>query len=484
MATISRTLSLGLAIALASAFPRLVLAQVEPTESIDLRASLQGEGRPMTADRAAAIAVATGPSVDGAREAVRRARAGADRAVYGFVPQVTLTAAYTRLALVDNGSLFDADQAQVDRLSDPAARRLFEALADGSPSGLDQFALRGSLSFPVSDAFLEILPRYEAARGVAEATEHQIDVAAATVALGAREAFYQYARARGAFAVAQMALSQAQARQDLVRAHADVGDVSPADVARVRAQIAAAEVAVARAGGGVEVAAVALRSVLHVSDDVAIAIDEDVFALPPPLERSRAELVDQAARNRPEARALRRLIRARRRAVDGAEGSRLPSLILSAQAQLATPSALSFPQLEHRVGANVGVILEWSLHDSLDGERLADEARALAGEASADLRTLEDAIRRQVAEAVVGYQTARSAMVAAQAGLDAAEESRRVRIARFRTGDGLVADLIDASLDEIRAQLDLLSAAIDARVALARLRRAAALDDGALAHSM
>ena len=48
---------------------------------------------------------------------------------------------------------------------------------------------------------------------------------------------------------------------------------------------------------------------------------------------------------------------------------------------------------------------------------------------------------------------------------------------RYRAGAVTVSDVIDASAEQIRAQLDLVDAAIDARVAAARLRRAIGEDE-------
>ena len=119
-----RLLFIGASIALVCALPAPGSAQPapEPVE-IDLRAALRGEGRPMTADQAAALAVETGPSIERAREALRQASAGADRALYGFVPQLRLSTSYTRLTPVENGRILPDEAVPViERVEDPASR--------------------------------------------------------------------------------------------------------------------------------------------------------------------------------------------------------------------------------------------------------------------------------------------------------------------------------------------------------------------------
>lgn len=455
----------------------------EPEPAIDLEQVLRGQGRGMTADRAAERAVATAPSVDRAREAVAETRQGARKAMVGLVPELAVSARYTRLSNVRNDPLLsDAEEPTIEAVSDPAARELWNGLAsDPLPLQRNRYSFVGTVSFPVSDVFLEVLPRWEAAQGMAEAQRLRVRAEASKAALSAREAFYRYARARGALAVARIAERQAELREQQVDALEGIGRVGRADVLRVRAQTASARVSVARAEGGVEIAATGLRTLLHLAPDEPIAVGEDVLAELPEHPASRRALIEKAVRRRPEARALRRMIAARQRAVDGAEGKRYPSMVVGGGVELGNPHTHVFPETEEwRLSARVNVILQWSLHDTLQGGREAAQARAEAGQAKADLRALQDSIVQQVTEAHVDYLSARKALEAARLGVAAAEESYRVRMAQFRGGDAVVRELVDASASQARAQLELVDAAIDARLALARLQRAVGAEDEAL----
>ena len=452
--------------------------------SVDLRAVIRGEGRPMTADRAAAIAVAAAPSVERARESVAAAREGALRAFHGFVPQLALSASYTRLTNIRNGQVLSSELMPiVDEVEDPRARGLWTALIQTPfPILLDHYSVAATVAVPVSDVFLEILPRWNATAGVAEAQQHQVQAAAADVALGARDAFYSYARARGALAVAQAALGQAETHEQQIDAFVRIGTASRADLLRAQAHVAAAEVAVARAEGGVEMAETALRTLLREETARPLAIDEDILGELPPTAATRRELVERALVQRPEIKALRRLIAARGAAVDAAEGGRFPNLVVSGTAQYANPSSRVFPQTDAwRFSANVTVLLEWRLHDVIDGASHADEARALERAARDDLNALADAVRREVAEAQIAHRSAHRALEAARVGVEAAREAHRVRAAELRAGAALPSDVLDASVEEVRAELELVHAAIDARIARARLRRAVGEDDPALA---
>jgi outer membrane protein TolC len=77
----------------------------------------------------------------------------------------------------------------------------------------------------------------------------------------------------------------------------------------------------------------------------------------------------------------------------------------------------------------------------------------------------------------VAYETALRAREAAELSREAARESHRVRVAQFERGHALTTEVLDAVAALARAELSLLSAAIDGRVALARLERAVGTSD-------
>lgn len=470
-----------------------VVVPAPPEGSVDLLAVLRGEGRGLTSDSAAARAVETAPGMARARASVRQAGATVDRAFHGFIPQLDLSFRYTRLSEIAPPTLFTGENpvdptvidGLVNGVTDPSARLLWQlsvaqnrALADFRfPILLNIFALRASVTYPLSAVLLSILPSYEGAQESVRAAEHQVDAQSLEVAFNAREAFYNYARARGSLAVASIASQQAEARLRQVQAFVQAGTVARVDELRMRAQVAAANVAVARARGGVEVTATALRALLHLPAEADIAVAEDVLAALGPLPVEPEALLERALRDRHEVQALRAFVRATERQASAAEGSRYPQLILQGGVDLQNPNQRIFPQTEEfRESWDVSAILSWSPHDLVNGEAQAREARARRDQLEADLQQLEDGIRVQVTEAAVAYEAARESMGAARIGVEAAEESYRVQTERYRAGTSTINDLIDANAEQVRAQLDLVNAAIDARLALARLARATASD--------
>ena len=84
---------------------------------------------------------------------------------------------------------------------------------------------------------------------------------------------------------------------------------------------------------------------------------------------------------------------------------------------------------------------------------------------------LEDGIRIQVTDSATSYVAAREALEASRIGVEAAEESYRVQLERYRAGAATLTDLTDAAGEQARAQLELVAAATTARIAAAALAR-------------
>lgn len=446
-----------------------------PRPSRDVMQSVRGTGMELTADRAAEIAAASASSIDRADALLDAARAGADRALYGFVPQFDVVASYARIPTNEQRLVPNSVSRDIDAVTDPAARDLWRQHARVLK---DRYSVSSTLTFPVSDYFLELWPRYESAKGIAAAREYSVEAVRARVALSAREAYYAYARTRAAFAVQNLVVEQAEEAAQLVETRDRQGQVNRAEALLVRAELANARAALVRSEGGMLIAGVALRTILHFESDAPIAIHEDLLSeLPPEIDTAEV-LTQRAIKQRAEVHALRRIIEARGHAIDAAEGSRLPSLVLQGRAEVGSPNSQLFLETrDPRATGYVSVALTWSLGDTLQGGPAADERRAGRNQARADLRGLEDAIRSQVAVARVGYETALRAREAAELSRDAARENHRVRVAQFERGHALTTEVLDAVAAIARAELSLLSAAIDGRVAVAQLEHAIGSSD-------
>lgn len=470
-------------------------ASAAPT---DLLAALHGGPGGLTADAVARRAVETAPGLERAQAAALAAEAAATRASYAFIPRLDLSARYTRLSSITApelsfGTTLTPAQIAMSRgaiamVADPAAQAIFTGQLDAQiassegggfsfPVILNQYAFHAGLTVPVSDMFLTILPAYRASQRFAEAAEAQVASQQQSVALQAREAFYGYARARASLAVAQLAVSQVEAHQRDVAAFVRAGTVAAVEEQRIEAQLAAARVGLARTMGAVAIAAVALRALTHDPSLNAPGIGEDLLVDLPPIAQTPEQLVASAMDRRAEVRALRYVITGRESVTTARRMQGMPRLAVAANADIANPNQRYVPSEQVFNGTwDVSAVLSWSPNDFLNSTQDASSASAELVQSRADLAALEDGLRIEVQQAFESYNASRDALAAARLGEAASAEAYRIRQERFRAGAAVTTDIIDADAELSRARLDLVNAAIDLRIADARLRRATGED--------
>jgi outer membrane protein len=438
----------------------------DDSESLfELAQALREGAETMSADQVAALAVKTAPNVRSAQAANARAREAASEALVAVYPRLELEARYTRVS--------EHEVTFLDDLPIPGGNSI-----DLTPPP-DQYLLQARLAFPVSDVLLQILPRYRAAKESAQAQALSAQAAADDVALQAREAFFNYARARAALVIARSGLAQSEAQRRDVVALVSAGTLARVEQMRADAQVATAQVALARAQGAVAVARTVLRSLLHRPGDQDIALSEDFSQPMPPLAENKDQLLSRALQERKELIALRTMTRAHEHRASAESSNKLPKLAVLGTFDYSNPNPSIDPYAEdwNESWAVMGS-LTWSPNDFAAAGARAGQAEAERAQTVADLHTLEDALRREVASAYEDYLASSQAMESALTGIRAAEESYRVRREQFRAGAAVATDVIDAESELRRARLELINAAIDVRIARARLDRAVGRGQG------
>jgi outer membrane protein len=437
-------------------------------DSFDFTKELSHGAESMSADQVADLAVKTAPSLTKANATAEQARQAAAQAVVAVYPRLDLIAQYTRMSPPPPYGLpFSLP------VTDPVTMVTTLTPVTFPKALVNQYLLQARVSYPVSDLFFQILPRYRAAQDTARARELSVRAEAYSVALQAREAFYSYARARAALLVAHSALSQRDAQLRDTESLVKAGTLARVEQMRANADVAAARVAVARALGSVAVARTALRTLLHREGEQDIAVTEDFSQSLPALTEDKEQLLQQALRNRSELKSLETMAGVADKNERAANADKLPKLSVAGTTELANPNQRA-PNFQDKWIPTWEVLglLSWSPNDFASGDARASQAAAQRAQTLADVAALEDAVRLEVSRAYEDYQAAREAMSSALTEIGASEESYRVRREQFRAGAAVATDVIIAESDLNRARLDLINASIDLRIARARLDRA------------
>jgi outer membrane protein len=441
----------------------------------------------LTADEVARRAASTSHELRARTEETAAARAALDQARSKLLPRLSGLARYTRQSSIAQTSLGNVVVVGPETAPGPLPPGTqLAAVPLSFPVIQNQYTLQASLELPLSDYLLRLPRLHDAARDNVRAALLLEQATRLRLATDARVTFYGWARARLQAEVAARSLAQAQAHlEDVVAAQA-VGTASKADLLRVESQVASAELQLTRARSSVATAEQRLRTAMHDAGGAKYAIGEDLGGAPATSaliarRRPEQELVRQALEARLESRALAASVAAARSDAGATRAGGLPRLSAVANALYARPNSRVFPQKDEFTSSwDASLQLSWSPTDMFGTEAGHSAGMARARQLEAERADLDDSITLEVTQSLQALREAEAAIITTRRGLVAAEESYRVRRVMFRNGRATSVELTDAETERSRAQLEVIGALIDRRIAEARLIHAVGQDTGSL----
>jgi outer membrane protein TolC len=288
-------------------------------------------------------------------------------------------------------------------------------------------------------------------------------------------AYWNYVTAVESARVVSEALVRTDAHLVDARNMLDAGLVAPNDVLAVEAQQSRQLVMRIRADGHRDGAEAELVRLVGAKPGTRIQAMSAAVGEPAPVGGSgmvAEQLAAEArAQRRDRAALVERLTAASARREAAAAGLR-PTVALGGGVDYARPNPRIFPRRdEWEPSWDAAVTVNWPI---ADGGR----ARAQMAEADASVRALEARIEEfdgvigvEIAQRITDITAARAAIVAAESGVRAASEARRVAADRFAAGVATSTDVLNAQGALLQAELDRTQAVADARLAEARLVR-------------
>jgi outer membrane protein TolC len=444
------------------------------SEGSTLPAALRPQPGGLTVARVVERALQTDAGMRAATAGVQVAKAQRLESGMQFIPSLSLSFRYTRLSEFTPASLpfFDGARCVTNLADCQKSTQAYYQPLELAPAILDQFALRGSITLPLSDIPLRLLRQYQAAGLTVEARRLDEQVTAAQVAQQASEAFYEYLRAVGQLAVARQSADSAERRRDDLRRTFATGMVPRADLLRAEAAVSDLERLQLLARNSLTLAEAQLRQKLRAAPEEALFLGEALDA-PVAVAGDADALIRQALDSRPEIQSLDRQARALGLSRASLQAGLLPSLSASGNVDYANPNSRFFPQTaEFRTTWDVSLQLSFS--PSQTAATAASMARldAQRQQLLSQQQATRDGIELEVRAALNQAQAARAQIDVARSQLVAAEESYRMRSTRFGTGAATQTELREAETDLLRARLGVINAHVDLRIALCRLQRA------------
>jgi len=287
------------------------------------------------------------------------------------------------------------------------------------------------------------------------------------VALSVEESYYGLLGAQWLLKVASETVKRTQYQMDLARARYDAGLVTRADVLRAETQRAEAELLLVQARNGVQIVhgrlARAMGLPVHSVFEVAELPDESRGEELPRIE----QLLDEAARQRPELHAALARIDTNRSEVARGRAAYWPTL--SAGLSAGRKDTKFVPERDEW---SVGLSLNYPLFDGFERGYRLQRARADLARAMADHADLLQGIELEVWTAYWRLIESAEAVEAAAKLTASATESARLAEGEYKSGVVSIIGLIDAQTAQTEAEHRLVRSRLDWYTAKARFERA------------
>ncbi|AKV00360.1 outer membrane efflux protein [Labilithrix luteola] len=393
------------------------------------------------------LALRAHPDIRAAEATRDAAKAGATGAQLARLPDLKITAHYTRFSSI------------------PARYRSFGETV--FPQLLDSVGGRAQVVLPLTDAFLGLAAAARAAGREAEAASIEVVTVRSQVAYDARLAFFEYWNRKIAFMNAAELLNSAEINAKDQRARVAAGSVARNELLPFETAVDQAAMTLETTRGELAVAEAQLRTLVPQLNGRAIEVPDLPFERAdqaPPSVPPKPELPPRIA-------SLDAQVRAAEARADGASVSRLPRLSAYVGGELTAPTPRVFvmSSLVAVPTWEAGLQLEWSLSQLTEGSATAAKARH---EHAALEAKLADARRRLDGEregAKGLLSTADARLRRAHDRVDHALALAKARRGELEAGTALSLDVVLAETDLARAKNEHADAYVARAIALARL---------------
>lgn len=431
------------AILLVALAPVLGTAAIDPTPAT--------ASAPLTLDQCLAIATDHQPALMAAQAGVNAATQAVGEARAPYFPQVDVNAGYHRFqkrAFFPSGLSFGSGAlpTQIGPLTDWTA-------------GL-------SSRFTVFD-FGARKAGLKAAEARKVGAEAEASATASDVRLSVEKAFYTLAAAQDLQTVAEKNLARTREHLKLAEVRRAAGAVPQADVLRMQAEVANAELQLISMQSQVRISTGRLNTAMGLAAETPLQI---ALMSDPPTPPAKADLgtaIEQALARRPELTAAEKRTDAARAALTAARASRAPRLF--ADAAYGWNDTVWTPETKEW---QAGLSIDMPLFDAGSRQYRVARSRADVAREEAVVENQRLQIRQEVWAAAAEVDRSWASIAANQAALKASAESMRVMQTRYENGAAVITDLLDTQTALARAEASLAGAKWDYMIARATYERA------------
>ncbi|CUH96869.1 putative secreted protein [Propionispora sp. 2/2-37] len=290
------------------------------------------------------------------------------------------------------------------------------------------------------------------------------------VRLKAVTAYLDVIEARKTQEVAQETVDNYQMHLDNVKAQYSAGNVAKADVLRSEVELTDAEQTLLKSKNAYEVAVNTLKNVIRWKSTEPLEFtDEFQYA---PFQMAMDESVTFAKNHRPDITKYRLAIQSAEKSVDVAAADRKPSIALTAGTSW---DSNVFPN-PGDTDTFVGITSSWNLFDNQITKSKVKKAEIGVDTAQKELESQEDEVEVTVKEYYLTMKEAEKRQNTTQIAINKAKEDYFIAQEKYKVGEGVLLDVIDAQLALTTARNNYIQAQYDYATYKAKLENAMGMD--------
>ncbi|CQR71971.1 Outer membrane protein TolC precursor [Sporomusa ovata DSM 2662] len=290
------------------------------------------------------------------------------------------------------------------------------------------------------------------------------------VKLNTLSAYYDVIEARKTQVVDQETVDNYVVHLNDVKAHYSAGNVAKSDVLRSEVELTDAQQTLIKAKNSSEVAVNAFKNMIRWKSSEAIEFVEDFQYVP--FKQTMDECVAVAKEQRPDIKKYRLAIDEAEKTVEVTKADKKPAVSLTA----ATGWSSSVLPEDDNKEIYVGVTTSLNLFDSQVTKAKVKKALSAVDNARLELTAQEDSVELAVKEYYLGMREAEKRIETTKFAVHKADEDYFIAEAKYRVGEGVILDVIDAQLALTTAKNNYITAQYDYVTYKAKLENAMGMD--------
>lgn len=276
------------------------------------------------------------------------------------------------------------------------------------------------------------------------------------IRLSVVKAYYDALEAQKTVNVNQDTVDKYQAHLTNVEQLYSAGSKARIDVLRSSVELSNAHQTLIKSQNTYEVDLANLRNILNMDRSEPLTLTDD-FSYSP-FDREMDVCIDYAMDNRKDLIVDQYTLEQKQLAVKQAKAGYLPTVSLSLGTSLSDQYE---PSSDHKQSYTAGVSASWDLFDSGVTRGQVDEAKTAEEIANLTLQKDQDDIDYSVRQAYYNMREAEKRFNSTQDAVNQAQEDYFIAREKYRAGEGLMLDIIDAQIALSTAQLNYISAQYD-----------------------